>query len=459
MKYPSYPEMEDLGIEWLGKIPEHWTYYRLVWLLQSLESGMRQKGGGNQLDEGIFSLGGEHIGKDCKLKLDNSRYISEEFYQNMKKGKINEKDVLLVKDGATIGKLCFIEKKPFVECAVNSHIYILRGRKNLLNKFLYYYLLSLYGQNQIDMEITGAAQGGLSSDFVSKFILCLPPFQEQKSIADFLDRETKLIDLLIEKKEKLIELLEEKRQAIISKSVTKGLDPDVPMKDSGIEWLGEIPEHWDITKLKYISDINGRIGYRGYTKEDLVEEGEGALTLGAKHIDDRHELDLTDPEYLSWEKYYESPEIMIKEGNLVIAQRGSIGKVAIIEENIGEATINPSLVLLNDIKSYNKYLYYILTSNLINNFLNMYLSSTAVPMISQEQIKSFLILLPPKSEQKCIANFLDQKTKKIDELKNKIQKQISNLEEYRQALITNAVTGKIDVRDLVEEEELNDNAS
>lgn len=141
------------------------------------------------------------------------------------------------------------------------------------------------------------------------------------------------------------------------------------MKDSGIEWIRDVPHFYDISKVKYIADIHGRIGYRGYTKDDLVDKGQGALTLGGKHINDRNQLDLSDPTYISWDKYYESPEIMIEYNNLVVVQRGSIGKVAIIDKNIGEATINPSLILVNNLEIKAKYFYYYLISNSVSEFL------------------------------------------------------------------------------------------
>ena len=189
---------------------------------------------------------------------------------------------------------------------------------------------------------------------------------------------------------------------------------------------------------------SGRIGFKGYTKDDLVSKDEGALTLGAKHISKSNKINLSDPEYISWEKYYESPEIMVKTGDVLVTQRGSLGKVAIIESEIGDATINPSMVLLNNLHINGKYLYYYLNSKYISSKVEIISSATAVPMISQEELGKFEILIPERSDQTAIANFLDHKTQQIDELIAKKQQLIELLKEERTAVINQAVTKGLD---------------
>ena len=186
-------------------------------------------------------------------------------------------------------------------------------------------------------------------------------------------------------------------------------------KDSGIAWIGEIPEHWKIIDLKYLSDIRGRIGFRGYTVSDLVSEGKGAFVIGGKHIN-QCVLNMEYPDYISWDKYYESPEIMVSKGDIVMAQRGTLGKVAIIEYDINEATINPSLVLIKNIKCQGKFLYYYLNSESTLTLISILNTATAVPMISQNQIENMPIPIPSSIEQQSIATYLDQKCSEIDEL-------------------------------------------
>lgn len=214
-------------------------------------------------------------------------------------------------------------------------------------------------------------------------------------------------------------------------------------KDSGIAWIGEIPEHWKIIDLKYLSDIRGRIGFRGYTVSDLVSEGKGAFVIGGKHIN-QCVLNMEYPDYISWDKYYESPEIMVSKGDIVMAQRGTLGKVAIIEYDINEATINPSLVLIKNIKCQGKFLYYYLNSESTLTLISILNTATAVPMISQNQIENMPIPIPSSIEQQSIATYLDQKCSEIDELITMQEEMITKLQSYKQSVITEAVTKGLD---------------
>lgn len=210
-------------------------------------------------------------------------------------------------------------------------------------------------------------------------------------------------------------------------------------KPSGIDWIGDIPTHWTLSKIKFIGEIRGRIGFRGYTTADLVSEGEGALTIGGKHISN-NVIDLTDPEYISWDKYYESPEIMVSKGDIVIAQRGTLKRTAYISKNIGPATINPSLVLLTNIKINPKYLHSYLCSNATTEFIDYLNTATAVPMISQNQIENIRIIEPPLAEQEAIAAWLDEKCGEIDAAIAKVDREIELIDELKQSEISRVVT-------------------
>jgi type I restriction enzyme S subunit len=214
----------------------------------------------------------------------------------------------------------------------------------------------------------------------------------------------------------------------------------IECKDSGVEWIGKIPSHWNRKQLKFSCNIQGRVGYKGYTVSDLVSEGEGPYTLGAKHISKDNKLDLSQPEFISWEKYYESPEIMVQTGDLLLTQRGTLGKVVMIERAIGEATINPSMVLLNKLQCVTKYLYYFFNSDYFAKWIDFTNTATAVPMISQEQLGNFSILLPTQAEQTQIAQYLDHKTSEIDKLITDKEKLIELLNEERTATINQAVS-------------------
>ena len=226
--------------------------------------------------------------------------------------------------------------------------------------------------------------------------------------------------------------------------MTQGLDPNVAMKDSGVEWIGEIPEHWKIKKLKFICKSQGRIGFKGYSSDDLVEANEGALTLGATHLNWNGEIILDQPVYLNWKKYYESPEIMVKKDDILIVQRGSTcGKVAIVDKDYGEVTINPSLVLLKEFRE-NPYFCVESIKVVLNGILNE-VSKTAIPMISQFQINNIQIALPPLEEQVFIVKKVQEVTAQYSEINKFILDEIIRLKEYKTTLINDAVTGKIKV--------------
>lgn len=202
--------------------------------------------------------------------------------------------------------------------------------------------------------------------------------------------------------------------------------------------VGEIPEDWEIRTLGSVCRVNGRIGFRGYTTEDLVKEGEGAYTIGGKHITNNY-LDLKNPEFISWEKYYESPEIMLKKGDIVIAQRGSLGKSAIINYEIGPATINPSLVLLNKINCNNYYLNYFLHSKTALNYVFQSNGLTSIPMISQKQIEQMPLVIPSSlREQQRIATALND----IDTLLSVLDKKIEKKKNIKQGVMQQLLTGK-----------------
>jgi|LSQX01.1.fsa_nt_gb type I restriction enzyme S subunit len=413
-----YEKYKNSGVERIGEIPAGWNVKRLKHFAK-ICNGKDQKE--VLIDEGgypVFGTGGE-FGRASTFLYDKP-------------------SVLLGRKG-TIDKPFYIEE-PFWTVDTLFYTQI----KESTNPKYFFYLCKTI---PFDFYQESSAVPSMTQENLNEILFSSPSLSEQAAIAAYLDHKAAQIDALIEKKELLIEKLKVQRQAIINEAVTKGLNPNVPMKDSGIEWLGEIPEHWQEAKVKHIAQINGRIGFKGYTKEDLVNEGEGALTLGAKHIDKDNNLDLSSPEYISWEKYYESPEIMVKVGDVIITQRGSLGKVCHINKPIGDATINPSMVILNNISIQPRYLYFWLFSNRIQSEVNLLQANTAVPMISQFQLENFPVIFPEKDEQNEIVKYLDETLNKLKNIIDKSLDSIEKLKLYRQSLISEAVTGKIDVRD------------
>ena len=429
-----YETYKDSGIQWWEEIPTHWDLKKA---------------------KHIFSLVTENVSDSSlpKIALENIESWTGKYIETdsdfMGEGVEFKKDDILF--GKLRPYLAKVYKAEFAGQAVGD-IYVFRGNEEQNPEYLKYLLLSYPFISVVDGSTYGAKMPRANWDFISHLVLPCPPKTEQVTIAAFLDHKVGKIDATIAEKEQMIEDLKAYRSAIISEAVTKGLDKNVEMKDSGIEWMGMIPKHWGLVKLKNKAKVNGRIGFRGYTTADLVPKGQGAYTIGGKHITNCV-IDLSNPDFISWDKYYESPEIMVKKGDILMAQRGSLGKAALVREDIGHATINPSLVLLNSIAMNEVFLYYYLVSSSCLAYIDLLNTATAVPMISQNQIENIFVPIPSGKEQKQIADYLDRKTKEIDETTIIVSTQISDLKSYKSALITEAVTGKIDLREWKPKEE------
>jgi len=446
MKLKPYPKYKDSGVEWIGEIPEDWKIQRLKYLLASIESGSRERGGGNILDEGIFSLGGEHITWDGKLKLENLRFISEEHYNSMKNGKIRIKDVLLVKDGATIGKTAIVNKMKYKKMAVNEHVFILRSNQKVLPELLYYIVSSHSVFSQIKLTESGSAQGGIKKDFASKVIVTIPEkIKEQQKIVSFLNNKTSKIDLNIEKYNQFIELLKEKRAFLINHAVTKGLDPEIPMKDSGVEWIGEIPEEWKLRRLKYNASINPR------GKKSLPDPQMKVNFLPMEKVSEDGDYDLESVnEYKnvsSGYTYFEDEDVLLAK----ITPCFENGKGALVENlkhgfGFGSTEFH---VLRHGPHIYPKYLFFFTKTHLFRRIGKAFMKGAAgQKRVSTDFVKNFPMPTPPLTEQKLIVNYLDKETSKIDTIIKKIQQNIKLLKEYKKSLIHHVVTGKVDVREV-----------
>lgn len=369
--------------------------------------------------------------------------------------------VVITKDSETaddIGVPVLIDET-IVNGVIGYHLAIIDTEsKKYSPDFLFRVIQSEYVRTYFELNSNGVTRFGLGKPAIQNLEVPYPPLPEQTKIANYLDHKTGIIDQLIADKERLVALLQEQRQATINEAVTGGLDADgnirqkpdsLPAKgwkDSGIEWLGAVPEDWEVVPVKYVSEVKGRIGFRGYTSSDLVSEGEGALTLGATHITSEGNIMLDKATYISWDKYEESPEIKLQTGDVLIVQRGSTcGKTGIIREAIGPATINPSLVVLKDVNCNNEYLFYGIKSNL-NELVNL-TNSAAIPMLSQEQIGNLRLCMPPSNVQEEIVNKLRSIDHDFEQLLELNLSMIQNLKSYRQSLISEAVTGKIDLRE------------
>jgi len=445
-RYDSY---KDSGVEWMNKIPSNWEKSRIR-MVGDLYGGLTGKKGSDFNDEDNSSnkpfVPFTNIFNNTYISKDHFQYVNVEENENQNRVLKNDLFFLMSSESyEDLGK-CSILLEDVEELYLNSFCKGFRIKDSKVYPlFLNYQLLGSLHKEMISVEGNGFTRINLRQNRLLDIPIFIPPLSEQEQIVSFLDTKTSLIDSLIEKTQRKIELLKEKRTSLINEVVTKGLNPNVEMKDSGVEWIGEIPSHWSKTKMKHVVDIFGRIGYRGYTTEDIVDEGEGVITISPSNIfEDKFSTD--NSTFLSWEKYHESPEIQIFPNDIILVKTGStIGKTSIIPEDVPEMTINPQLVVLKNIKIFPKYLYYQTVCKFIKESFDIEQTGSSTPTISQEKVKDFPILEPPLSEQQQIVEYLDEQTGLIDKTISIEEKRIELLKEYRQSLISEVVTGKLKV--------------
>ncbi|QBZ83843.1 restriction endonuclease subunit S [Hydrogenovibrio crunogenus] len=440
-KYKPYPSYKDSGIEWLGQIPLDWSTNRLKNIIRaSITDGPHTTP--VFIDSGIPFLSVDGI-QNGELVFDKCRYISQEDHKEYKKKADIEKDDILLGKAASIGKVARV--KVDFEFSIWSPLALIKPNLNkVLAPYLEYLLKSPLTQYQIQQLSTSNTQQNISMADIPKFIFSLPAINEQKAIANFLDQETGKIDLLIEKQQAMIALLKEKRQAVISHAVTKGLNPNAPLKDSGIQWLGQIPEHWEQPKIKWVANTDSG-GTPNTSKQDLYYED--GIYPWIRTTDLNNALLFDTPIKITEKAVAETACSIIPEGSVLLGMyggAGTIGKHSLLKFN---STINQAVcaVIPDANKVVSEYLHYF-----VQHYRPYWMvgaeGTRKDPNIGQDTIREAKYLFPPKMEQQEIVDYLDNQTKKIDTLIEKSQQAIELLKERKTALISAAVTGKIDVR-------------
>ncbi len=433
-----YPTYKPAAVPWLQQVPEHWEVLPNRALFAEVNEVGRPE------DEMLSVTIGRGVLKQAEhlattTKKDSSRKDRSTYKR------VGEGDIVYNKMRAWQGAFGMSRYSGIV-----SPAYVVqRPRPKAVSEFYHYLMRTPLFAKEAERNSYGLASDiwNLRPEHFKGILNVCPPPDEQHLIVRYLHALDAKVKRYIRTKRKLIAALQEQKQAIIQRAVTRGLDPNVKLKPSGVEWLGEVPVHWEVVKLKRLATVKGRIGFRGYTTGDLVEKGKGALALGASHITSAGGVNVADPVFISWEKYHESPEIMVDRNDLIVVQRGSCGKVALVDADLGPATINPSLVLLKRLKVEPKFLLNVLLGGYIQNIIASQTSSTAVPMLSQKQIENFDVLLPPRAEQLDIVELLTRETFKVDQPLARAERAIARMQEYHTRLIADVVTGAVDVRE------------
>ncbi|MGQ2707557.1 restriction endonuclease subunit S [Campylobacter jejuni] len=421
---------KESGIEWLGEIPEHWEVVKINKIVTFVNGYAFENFDFNP----IFEIPVIRIGDMQKEKILYDNCLKTKEKEKLKQFLISNNDILIALSGATTGKIAFCDTDN--KAYINQRVAIVRSKLKLVK----YYFLTRGFSLLIELACNGSAQPNISTKEIGEFKIPLPPLKEQEQIANFLDEKCKKIANFIEKKEKLITLLKEQKQALINETITKGLDKNINFKDSGIEWLGEIPQHWRIVKLKYVAFTN--IGLV-YTPDDIIENpDEGYPVLRANNIQNG-KIDYQDLIYIKSKQI--GKKQIISSGDLLMCVRNGsenlLGKTAKIQD--GYFSFGAFTAIIKS--QFNDYFYWIFQTNMLRKSIASFSASSGIGQISQDDIKNFIISFPPLKEQEQIAQFLDSEISKIDKIIEKTKKQIKLIKEYKTTLINQAVCGRIDL--------------
>ena len=430
MSFPRYPAYKDSGVEWLGEVPEHWEVLPLKRNARLLTE---------KTDTRINPIALENIeGWTGKLIETETEFQGEGVA-------FHAGDVLFGKLRPYLAKV-YLASMPG-EAVGDFHV--IRPGASLSSRFLQYQLLTNEVIDLVNGSTYGAKMPRASWTFLGSLVAPVPPLEEQPLIATFLDRETAKIDALIAEQQRLIELLQEKRQAVISHAVTKGLNSDAPMKDSGVEWLGEVPEHWEILELKHLKKEGTSITYGIVQAGPHIEDGIPYIRT-SDMASDRLKLATCQRTSLEIDEFYARSRIA--EGDLVVAIRATVGKVLEVPLELDGANLTQGTAKFSPgPRVYAKFVKSSFEADYCQSQIMSSAKGATFLEITLDVLRRIRLAIPPLTEQKEIVLYLAETTVQLGELLDAAELTISLLQERRSALISAAVTGQIDVRGLVPE--------
>jgi type I restriction enzyme S subunit len=446
--YKPYPAYKDSGVEWIGSVPEHWSVKRLRHVARFKNSNVDKKSYDGQQHVRLCNYTDVYYNEFINRNLNfmpSTASLDEIEQFSLKKG-----DVIITKDSedpSDIG-IPAIVSDDLNGVVCGYHLTLIRDNDFETSRIIHRALQAKPTQAHFFVEAPGVTRYGLNQDAIGDTPICLPPPQERKNLADHIDRETARIDALIAKKTRFIELLKEKRSALITHALTKGLDPSVKMKDSGVEWIGEVPEHWVIGRLSdFCSSISTgpfgtSLGVGDYVEDGIPVINPSHMIDGACVPDSLVTVSDATAERLAFWK--------LRAGDIVAARRGELGRAAIITNRecgwicgTGSLRLTPSPA-----RVFPGYLYSVLQSNYARAWLDRESVGSTMPNLNESLIGRLPVTMPPStSEQVTLLRGLDQQEQRVASLIANTKRSIDLLKERRSAFITAAVTGQIDLRE------------
>lgn len=433
-------KMKDSGVEWIGQIPSDWDVSKIKYLIKSpLQYGANESGidYDEQLPRYIritdITMDNE-LKEDGKLSLDNT---------TAKPYLLKDEDILFARSGASVGKTFFYRKRFGASAFAGYLIRASLNKKVAYPKFVFYNTLGLNYENWKNQSFSQATIQNIGADKYNEYILPIPPITEQQRIADFLDEKCGEIDSIRSDVQREIDILNDYKKSVITEAVTKGLDPKSKMKDSGIEWIGKIPEGWDVKRFKYIADALYK--GNGITKEQVFLDGNTQCVRYGEiyskyNISFSDCLSLTKCELISSPQYFEHGDILFAGTGELVEE---IGKNIVYLGN--EKCLAGGDIVVARHSQNPSFLNYALGSSYCQSQKSSGKAKLKVVHISATQIGNILVAVPPLPEQKAIADYLDEKCSEIDVTIADKQKQLETLDEYKKSLIFEYVTGKKEV--------------
>jgi type I restriction enzyme S subunit len=440
----TYSKYNDSGIDWIGEIPEHWTSVSLKWISIIYSGGTPSKNKPEYWSEGTIPWLNSGTVNQGDI-TEASEYITEEALSNSSAKWIPEKAILIALAGQ--GKTKGMVAQTQFKATCNQSLGIIVPNLPELNRFLLYWLRKNY-QNIRNLG-GGDKRDGINLEMIGSIPIPLPTKTEQTAIADYLDIKTSDLEQLIEEKKQLVKLYHEEKTAIINQAVTKGINPNAKLKDSGIGWLGDIPEHWEVKKLKYVAKMQGGFAF---SSKEFTSEGIQLLKIANLYNNDLH-LE-RQPTFLPDTFALSHKDWLITSGDILMSMTGTLGKrdygfAILIAKAKGMFLLNQRVSKIHSINGIKlELILNILHSEYFLNSLFSKPAGTKQGNFSNEDILNLEIAFPKEdTEQRSIVEFIDSESQRIDAKIKKAKKYIKLLTEYHTALISEVVTGKIKVID------------
>ena len=452
-RFLPYPKYRDSGVEWLGEIPAHWEVKRLKTMASVQLSNVDKHSEEGQVPVRLCNYVDVYYNEFITGELEFMNATATP--AQVRRFFLRVGDVVITKDSESWNDIAVpsVVAEDLTNVLCGYHLAQIKPRPGLDGRFLARQFSAIGTRDQFHIAANGITRFGLGGDAIRTGLFPIAPIEEQRAIAAFLDRETAKIDALVAKKERLIELLQEKRTALITRAVTRGLDPNVLMKDTGVAWLGKIPAHWDVKRVRHIVHHIEQGWSPECENREAVGDEWGVLKAGCVNrgafLETEHK---TLPSTLRPIQALE-----IKKGDLLMSRasgsRDLVGSVAVVPECREQLLLCDKIFRLHTESSpgHREFIGYAMNTRMVRWQIESVLSggSGLANNISQEAVKDLVLVQPPESERQKIACGLDRETAKIDALVAKIRQAINHLKELRTALISAAVTGKIDVREAV----------